>query len=351
MVTCCYCGGKSVVLIPGAVPRYVVAPGIGRETALAVAQRFLAGAPLSQAVRGRIQEIALCYVPFYEFTAARLGTFLLKEGAKAPAPPTGEGEQDRDFQRWLLAPRLEKEDTRVIQQEYVRIGTGCDLPELGVDDVRLEHLRRGPTPVAVEPFDLIALQSRATVFAPTKPPASFADESQRRIRVKGDRTGVVEQRLKILYYPIWQARYRHAGRPYEIAVDGVTGRVLRARAPLEIRPAAMIAVGGLALAALCFGRPARELMAAGPVLSGSPGWAAGALGAGLALALGGAVALLVAWVGWTMFRRGGAVLLDAEAVHPTLEGGWGTGLLAEMSARLAGWLMGAGSGPPRVRLG
>jgi hypothetical protein len=115
----------------------VITLGISREAALTVAQKFLTRPMLPQGLRahGRIQEISLCYVPFYEFTGTRLGTFLLKEETKAPPPE--DGEQDRDFQRWLLEPRVEKEDTRVVQQEYVRIGPGCDLSELAVDRIRL----------------------------------------------------------------------------------------------------------------------------------------------------------------------------------------------------------------------
>ncbi|MFI5339600.1 MAG: hypothetical protein ACHQ7N_07160 [Candidatus Methylomirabilales bacterium] len=344
VVTCRYCGGESLALIPDTVPRYVVALGISREAALAAAQQFLLRPTLSRTLHARIQEVSLCYVPFYEFTGTRLGTFLLKEEVKGP-PPTEDGEQGQDVQRWLLTPRTEKEDTRVIQQEYLRIGPGCDLPELGVDRIQLESMRHGASPVALEPYNLVALQSRAAVFAPTKPPTRFADDSQRRIKVRGDRTGVVEQRLKILYYPVWQARYRDAGRPYEIAVDGVTGKVLRAKAPLEIRQAAMIAMGALALAAFCFGRPARQLIWHGLATGDGRGWVIGALGTFLALGLGGAVALFLARVGWETFRQGAEVLLDEEASQPIMEGGRGSGPLGEMSARLAGWLLGPGSKP------
>lgn len=347
VVACRYCGGESLALIPGAVPRYAVALGVSREAALAAAQKLLARPSLPQALRerARIQEVSLCYVPFYEFTGTRLGTFLLKERVNLPPLPPEEGWQDQDFERWLLEPRKEKEDTRVIQQEFVRIGPGCDLPELGVDRIPLESMRRGATPVALEPYDLVSLQSRASVFAPTKPPARFADDSQRRVKVHGDRTGIVEQRLKILYYPVWQARYKYAGRPYEIAVDGVTGKVLRARAPVQIRQAAGVAMGALALAAFCFGRPARQIIVSGLAIGHVPGWLVGALGTLVGLGLGGAVALLLAWVGWEAFRQGGEVLLEAEGSQPLIERNSGPAPLRGMSAKLTGWLLGPGSWP------
>jgi hypothetical protein len=347
IATCRYCGGESLALIPETVPRYAVALGVSREAAVAAAQQFLSRPTLSRTLRGgrSMQQVSLCYVPFYEFTGTRLGTFVLKDEVKAPPPPE-EGWQEQDFQRGLLASRPpKKEDTRVIQQEYVRIGPGCDVPELGVSRIGLENMRRGAASVALEPYDLVALQSRATVFAPTKPPARFADDSQRRIKVKSDHTGVVEQRLKILYYPVWQARYRHTGRPYEIAVDGVTGKVLRARAPLEFRQAAAIAMGALAVAAFCFGRPARLFIGLGSAIGGAQGWIGGALGTLLALGLGGVLALFLAWVGWGMFRQAGEMLFDEEGSRPIIDTDWGPSPLGGMGAKLAGWLLGSGSGP------
>ena len=55
------------MLIPGAVPRYVVALGVSMEAARAAAQDFLSRGSLPRALRegGRIQDVSLCYVPFY----------------------------------------------------------------------------------------------------------------------------------------------------------------------------------------------------------------------------------------------------------------------------------------------
>ncbi len=344
VVSCRYCGGESLVQIPGAIPRYAVALGIDREAARGTAQQFLTGPALPRSLRerGRIQDVGLCYVPFYEFTGTRLGTFLLREDLKPPPPPVGEDRDDREFQRWLLTPQPPKEDTRVLQQEYVRIGPAFDLPELGVDRIALQEMRRGTTAVSLEPYDPVALQSRAVVFAPTKPPARFADESQLRIRVRSDRTGVVEQRLKILYYPVWQARYRHNGRPFEIAIDGVTGAVLCARAPVEIRLAAAMAVAALGLAALCFGRLQRQFDLSG--VAGGSSIASTFLAGGsiLGLLAGGTAAFLLAVIAWLTFRRPGEMALAGGTDKPVLGIAEGMGALKGIRARLTEWLLGLG---------
>ena len=343
VVSCRYCGGESLVLIPGAIPRYVIARVVDREAARTAAQRFLTKSAFPRALRehGRIQDISLCYVPFYEFTGTRLGTFLLRESIKPPVPSMEKEGAGEEFQRWLLEPHTAREDTRVTHQEFVRIKPACDLPELGVSRIHLEEMRGGSSPVRLEPYDLVAVQSRAVVFAPTKAPGRFAEDSQRRIRVRGDRTGVVEHRLKILYYPVWQARYRHAGRPYDIALDGVTGSILAARSPVEVRRAAAVAVAALALAALWIGRPVRQLFQEGLRVQDTPGFVVGTLGNLLALMLGGLVALFVAWVGWTSFRRGGEMTLEGAVADP----GPGTGAVTEgieggICARMVKWFLG-----------
>lgn len=341
VVSCRYCSTETLVLIPGALPRYVVSLRVPREAAWDIAQQFLRGPAQSQAARqrGRIQDVSLCYVPFYEFTGTRLGTFFLRETVKPRVPVTETEEGGQDFHRWLMQPPTVKEDTRVIQQQFVRIRPACDLPELGVGHIRLEELRHGPSPVPLEPYDLVALQSRAVVFTPTKAAGRFAEDSQRRIKVHGDRTAVVEQRLKILHYPVWQARYRHAGRPYEIAVDGVTGTILAARSPVEIRRAAAVAVAALAVAALCFSRPARLLLRAGLDAGSRSGLVVGTLGTLLSLTMGGAIALFLAWVGWTAFRRGGEMRPDRTGVEPALGSGGVPGGIEGVRARMAQWLL------------
>jgi len=203
MVTCRYCGGKSLALIPDAVPRYTVRLGVSREQALEAATQCLRRAGLPQALRegGRIQEAALCYVPFYEAGGTRLGRFLLRQQEKPPAPVTEGKDEQVDFDRWRLHAPKETQDTRVVRQDYIHIGPACDLPELGVDRIRLEELRRGAAPLALEDFDLVDLQRGAVVFSPVKPPAMLVEEVERRIPVPGDRTTIVERRITLLYYP------------------------------------------------------------------------------------------------------------------------------------------------------
>jgi len=322
LVTCRYCGGRHLALIPDAVPRYAVHVAVAAEEARRIAQDFLRrpGRPRAVRERGRIQDVRLSYVPFYEVGGTRIGTFLLRESGK-PRPPTlDDPDDERDFEQWLLQPSMETQGTRVIEQDYLRVGPACDLPELGVDRIPLEQLRRAATPVALEGYDLVELQKRAVVFAPTKPPNRLVDERERRIAVRGDRTGMVERRVRLVYYPVWQARYEYRGRPFEVAVDGVQGTILRANAPREFRRAALLAVILLAVGAFCFGRPAGALFSSARAATPGEGWLAAVLGAVAGLVLGGGLALFLAWLAWTAFRHtDDVVLMDGDEVQSGAE--------------------------------
>jgi hypothetical protein len=266
--------------------------------------------PTALRMQGRIQEMVLCYVPFYEFGGTRIGSFRMQEQEKRPIRQTEGGADEQNDQQWLLEQPTRQEETRVIEMSYTRISPACDLPELGVGSIPLQKLRQSATPLAFAAYDLVALQSRSIVFAPAHPPERFAEDIQWRVRVQGDRTSLVGRWLRIIYYPVWQARYQYRGRPYEIAVDGVTGSVLRARVPGGSRRAAGVVAAVLAVSALGFGRLARHFFLSGSAVGKGAGWTFAATASLVTLAGGAVLALLLAWVGWNAFRDPGDVWVE-----------------------------------------
>jgi len=293
IVACRSCGGESLVLRPEAVPRYTVEGGVARERAAEIAQAALRrpGVPGRLRRGARFEGVSLCYVPFYEAAAVRLGTVHMRERVKPPLPRLAEGEESgATLDGWLQAPGVEREDTKVVLQDILRIGPACRLPELGVERIRLAESRRAGEPVPLSPLDPVALQSRAILFAPSLPAARFLEETTWRLAGTEDATRYVEPRVKLLYYPVWRLRYRHLGRSYELAVDGVTGELLRGTAPREPAAAAAAAAAGLLLAALGAGRLLRGLAGVG---------GAGPLFLLLLLAGGG-----LAWLAWRWLEPG-----------------------------------------------
>ena len=311
IVACRYCDSRNLVLVPDATPRYVLSLGVSREEATAAAQAALQRSGVPRVLRERVhfKDILLCYIPFYESSAVRLGTVFLRERVKGVSLEIDDSQGDAARPRLVDEPPVEKEDTKVLEQDVVRDGPACDLPELGVECIKLAELRQGATKVPLEPFDPVALQGRAVVFGPTKPSERFVEEGTWRIQTKGDRTGYVEQRVKLLYYPVWQARYLYRGRSYDVAVDGISGVLLRGHAPRTTQREVALTIGGLALAVLCTGRIARLLfLPHASVLArtaGDPGFM-------ILLVLAGAAGIFLARLGWKRLHQGGEQLLEGE---------------------------------------
>ncbi|RPI06192.1 MAG: hypothetical protein EHM71_11995 [Zetaproteobacteria bacterium] len=296
IVACRYCKGRSVVLLPDAVPRHVVEARIDEAGATDLARNVLRRTSVAPTIR--LDALTLCYIPFFEATAVRLGTVFVRDRVKPPAP-LGTGEQcGPELDRWLQDPGEEREDTRVVEQDVLRVGPACDLREWGVDRIPLANLRRAGAKVALHSFDPVTLYSRGVVFAPTLPAERFMRETTWRVASQNDDTRYVETRLKLLYYPVWQARYRHLGWSYALTLDAVTGVLLRGTAPRDRSGAVGIASVGLALAGLGLGRGVR--------------WFAGGGGEGPIVLLAAIAGGVLLWWGWQSFERDDEIILGAE---------------------------------------
>jgi DNA-directed RNA polymerase subunit RPC12/RpoP len=298
IVSCRYCGGRHLILVPAAVPRCVVEATIDEAAALRVARTSLRRPGVARAAReSHFDTVGLLYVPFFEATAVRLGTVVVRELVKPPAP-LPEGEQSGpELDRWLTDPGEEREDTKVIEQDVVRIGPACDMTELGGERIQLAELRRGGTKVLLQPFDPVTLYSRGIVLAPSVPAERFLAETTWRVRSQSDATRYLETRLKLLYYPVWQARYRHRGRTYEVAVDGVAGTVLAGSAPRDRGLVAVAAAVGVGLSSLGVGRWLR--------------WMGGEGGLGPAFLLVALAGGALTWLAWRWFQGGGEIRLES----------------------------------------
>ena len=144
IVACRYCGGRNLVLVPGAVPRHAIAATIDEEAAVRTVRKSLQRRGVAGAARGaRMDSVGLLYVPFYEATAVRLGRLVVRDRVKPPAPLNDSQEDGAELDRWLQDPGEEREDTKVVEQDVVRIGPACELRELGGERIRLAELRRG----------------------------------------------------------------------------------------------------------------------------------------------------------------------------------------------------------------
>jgi hypothetical protein len=72
-------------------------------------------------------------------------------------------------------------------------------------------------------------------------------QSKRNLKEKYfEKFHMLRQRLSLVYYPLWIARYQYRDRSYQVVVDGVTGEILYGKAPGNIFYRAAMLVGGMA---------------------------------------------------------------------------------------------------------
>jgi len=222
-ISCPSCGGAAGRLAPGDIRacRYcdvpltlaaaqvagssAIDPLVEVEGARRAVERFLSGdgAPenlKSAAVRRGME---LIFVPFYDI--------LLVE-ASEDRPPVR---------------------CRFGVSRFTAISLENEGKDLEADRIDPDRVRR----TASAPFDLADLAGRGVVLEPQRPPESIKLPS-----VMGSPV-TIERRVRVVYYPIWFARFSYGRSLYHVAVDAVTGEILRGVAPSSMRRRVLSGVG------------------------------------------------------------------------------------------------------------
>jgi hypothetical protein len=222
-ISCPACGAPAGSLAPGdvqscpycAVPLTLVAPGVTGSTSLEVqvpyerargaVERFLAspGTPEGLKERAARRGIELTYVPFFDI--------LLIEAAEE-RPPV----RCRMGVARLTAIALE-EDGRAV----------------GADRIDTDRVRTAPA----APYDAVALASRGIVLDPQRRPETI------RLPSILSEPVTIERRVKVVYYPVWLARFSYGHSLYQVTVDGVSGEILRGVAPSGMKRRLRAGVG------------------------------------------------------------------------------------------------------------
>lgn len=77
-------------------------------------------------------------------------------------------------------------------------------------------------------------------------------EEPGRVRDRSRRLKLFNERVSLVYYPLWIVRYRYQDRLFQVVIAGESGKVLFGRAPGNIMLGAITLVLGMAIGAFMF---------------------------------------------------------------------------------------------------
>jgi hypothetical protein len=232
IVTCPFCQMCSMVQGERGIQRWQLPNQIERPAAESTVQNFFSGLKKARDLKtqAEIKEMFLVYLPYWRVEAYVAGWMFgrVKSGKNSTKPVEVE-----------IAEMMHWNDAAV------------DVSEFGVHRVTLSKSN-------LEPYDAERLHAEAMVFEPAESWSDAVAESEtyftslaqkkRTLRSKSfEKIHHLRQRLSLVYYPLWVARYVYRGRNYQVVVDGVRGTVAYGKAPGNTIYRAAVLVLALAL--------------------------------------------------------------------------------------------------------
>lgn len=231
IVTCPFCNMSSLVQGERGVRRWHVTNRLDRPAALEEVKEFFKGMNKARDLddKAEIAELFLVYLPYWRVNAFVAGWLFgrVKSGDDSTKPVEVE-----------------------VMEEMEWNDAATDVSEFGVHRVTVSHQD-------LEPYDAESLHAEGMVFEPVESRSEALDEAKLHFIHRGrskrslnqkyfEKFHILRQRLSLVYYPLWVARYRYRNRSYQVVVDGVEGKVLYGKAPGNIFYRAAMLVGGIA---------------------------------------------------------------------------------------------------------
>jgi hypothetical protein len=241
VLKCKYCGERNLAIIPDWMPSYYFKPKLD----LAGARRAMINLFKTPDVESGLIKTAhfesgeLFFVPIYQLRARRVGTFVVMPRVESG----GDRMYDQNgrpirtsFLRSISEAQKIREgspDTRVIINDVIRGLPAVKLEEWGLDEL-------DPVQVLIEgkneyqTYNREAMDKIATVLEPSVSVDERVDQIYKMTElIKQDQTSIVDKMVDLIYYPVWRVRWKYQGKQYLNTIDGITGKILFARAPAK----------------------------------------------------------------------------------------------------------------------
>jgi hypothetical protein len=237
LVTCPSCQQRLFVQGDRGVRRWQLRRVVTRDQAQQTVTGFFNGMNKAGDLKRKaeIKELFLVYLPFWRVMASVAG--------------------------WRLGRvRRDKDSTKPVEVEILEDmqwnDAAVDVSEFGVNRVPIAGKN-------FEPFDQDRLSSEGMIFEATESSTDAAAEAAAYfLQVARDKKSLsttylerfhlLRQKLSLVYYPLWVARYQYRNRNYQVVVDGLNNKILYGKAPGNVlyRAGALVlgmAVGNLLL--------------------------------------------------------------------------------------------------------
>jgi hypothetical protein len=237
LVTCPSCQQRLFVQGDRGVRRWQLRRVVTRDQAQQTVTGFFNGMNKASDLKRKaeIKELFLVYLPFWRVMASVAG--------------------------WRLGRvRRDKDSTKPVEVEILEEmqwnDAAVDVSEFGVNRVPIAGKN-------FEPFDQDRLSSEGMIFEATESSTDAAGEAAAYfLQVARDKKSLsttylekfhlLRQKLSLVYYPLWVARYQYRNRNYQVVVDGLNNKILYGKAPGNVlyRAGALVlgmAVGNLLL--------------------------------------------------------------------------------------------------------
>lgn len=260
-VVCPWCKQALLIHTPDHASRYtvpcVMQSGQVRHKIKQALSR--ADIPESAQLAASKERPALYYVPFYAMDARLMGRMRFKiseerkrQGYTRRVDGVVQFFDNDDnvisHEEYYKKKPVTKYDTRVRMHEVYKTCPASQLQGWGLEYVKLSTIRNKGLDLL--PFGADDLHSKAIVFSVDVPRDTL------RSQVEQDQGGsqfswdveLGEQRLQVLYYPVWRLRFMDEGRGYAISVSGVSGKILDGSAPENhVRGALAMVIAGMSI--------------------------------------------------------------------------------------------------------
>ncbi len=255
-IRCGYCDGVNLVLNPDTTTHYSITAQISAQSAREMAEAMVTSARYAAKTLKTecvFQPAELVYIPYYEVSGLRLSRTKVDKMVLDQwkyMPNAGRENAEVDLER--KKPRI-KTDTRITISDFRFCGLAAGIKNWGMESFNFSKAGKDEQ-VFRTAFDIRKLQKHGAVIQPTRSRRRF---QSRYVPVRSTKheniTEIVGQEVSVVYYPFYRVVYQYRNTQYQVILDGVSGKVVYCRTPVDARRRALNILMGIGSLGFFFG--------------------------------------------------------------------------------------------------